>query len=98
VDLTYCVVNTNGRRYLAAGLEAIRDTSPVGLEYEVLVLDNASEDGSAEEVERFKRARNGLGERLRLIALGERAGKAENDSRLLREARGDLCLLLNEDA
>ena len=98
MDLTYCVVNTNGRRYLAACLEAIRDTSPGGLEYEVLVLDNASEDGSVEEVEHFKRAPEGLGERLRLIALGERAGKAENDSRLLREARGELCLLLNEDA
>lgn len=98
MDLTYCVVNTNGRRYLAACLEAIRDTSPDGLEYEVLVLDNASEDGSMEEVERFKSAPDGLGERLALIALGERAGKSENDSRLLREARGELCLLLNEDA
>jgi N-acetylglucosaminyl-diphospho-decaprenol L-rhamnosyltransferase len=98
VELTYCVVNTNGRRYLAACLGAIRGTSPAGLEYEVLVLDNASEDGSVAEVERLKRIRDGLGERLRLIALGERAGKAENDSRLLREARGELCLLLNEDA
>ena len=33
----------------------------------------------------------------RLIALDRRAGKAENDSRLLREARGGFCLLLNED-
>jgi N-acetylglucosaminyl-diphospho-decaprenol L-rhamnosyltransferase len=56
----------------------------------VLVLDNASEDGSADAVrERFPAAR--------LIALEQRTGKAENDSRLLREARGELCLLLNED-
>jgi N-acetylglucosaminyl-diphospho-decaprenol L-rhamnosyltransferase len=97
VDLSYCVVNTNGRRYLPACLNAIRDTVPPGLECEVLVLDNASDDGSAAEIERWNGGPGGLGQRLRLIALGERRGKADNDSRLLREARGELCLLLNED-
>jgi GT2 family glycosyltransferase len=33
-----------------------------------------------------------------LVALEARTGKAENDSTLLRRARGRLCLLLNEDA
>ena len=61
------------------------------MDHEVLVLDNASEDGSAEAVE-------GLGRDIRLIALDRRTGKGENDSTLLREARGDYCLLLNEDA
>jgi N-acetylglucosaminyl-diphospho-decaprenol L-rhamnosyltransferase len=97
VDLTYCVVNTNGRRYLPACLDAIRDHTP-GLEYEVLLLDNASDDGSVDEVERWNAGPEGLGERLRLIALERRTGKAENDSTLLREARGELCLLLNEDS
>jgi len=97
VDLTYCVVNTNGRRYLPACLEAIRAQAVDGLEFEVLVLDNASDDGSAAEVEAWNSGEGGLGERLRLIALDRRAGKAENDSTLLREARGELCLLLNED-
>jgi GT2 family glycosyltransferase len=57
----------------------------------VLVLDNASEDGSADAVRELDGS-------IRLIALEQRAGKAENDSRLLREARGRYCLLLNEDA
>lgn len=88
--LSYCVVNTNGREHLLACLDAIERTHPGGIEAEVLVLDNASEDGSADAV----RARGGD---LRLIALDRRQGKAENDSRLLREARGRYCLLLNED-
>jgi N-acetylglucosaminyl-diphospho-decaprenol L-rhamnosyltransferase len=55
------------------------------------VLDNASDDGSADAVrERFPHAR--------LFALERRTGKAENDSLLLREARGHFCLLLNEDS
>jgi GT2 family glycosyltransferase len=91
-DLSYCVVNTNGRAYLLACLEAIERAHPAGLGREVLVLDNASEDGSAEAVRAL-----GLSD-CRLIALERRSGKAENDSTLLREARGRYCLLLNEDS
>jgi N-acetylglucosaminyl-diphospho-decaprenol L-rhamnosyltransferase len=89
--ISYCVVNTNGRELLMRCLDAIERTHPVGLEREVLVLDNASDDGSAEAV----RARGGD---VRLIALDRRRGKAENDSTLLREARGEYALLLNEDS
>jgi GT2 family glycosyltransferase len=89
--LSYCVVNTNGRELLLACLSAIERTHPAGVEREILVLDNASEDGSAEAVRALK------GD-IRLISLSRRAGKAENDSTLLREARGRYCLLLNEDS
>jgi N-acetylglucosaminyl-diphospho-decaprenol L-rhamnosyltransferase len=90
--ISYCVVNTNGRELLMRCLDAIDRTHPAGVEREVLVLDNASDDGSAEAV----RARGGSD--VRLIALDQRTGKAENDSTLLREARGEYALLLNEDA
>ncbi len=89
--VSYCVVNTNGRETLLACLEAIERTTPSDLEHEILVLDNASDDGSAEAV-------RALGRDIRLIALDRRAGKAANDSRLLREAGGEFCLLLNEDS
>jgi GT2 family glycosyltransferase len=85
------VVNTGGREYLLDCLAAIERTHPDGVEHEVLVLDNASDDGSADAVrERYPGAR--------LFALERRTGKAENDSTLLREARGRYCLLLNEDS
>jgi len=89
--LSYCVVNTNGREYLLACLAAIERAHPEGVEREILVLDNASEDGSAE-------AARALGGEIRLIALERRTGKAENDSTLMREAEGRYCLLLNEDS
>ena len=88
--LSYCVVNTNDRKHLLACLDAIDETVPPGLEHEILVLDNASEDGSAD-------ARRSRGDGIRLIEL-DRAGKAANDSHLLREAKGEFCLLLNEDS
>lgn len=89
--LSYCVVNTNGREYLLACLAAIERTHPEDVEAEILVLDNASDDGSAEAVRQ-------LDGEIRLIALEQRTGKAENDSTLMREARGKYCLLLNEDS
>jgi N-acetylglucosaminyl-diphospho-decaprenol L-rhamnosyltransferase len=88
--LSYCVVNTNGREFLLACLESIARTHPAGVEHEILVLDNASVDGSAAAVrERFPAAE--------LTALEARTGKAVNDSTLLRQARGRYGLLLNED-
>jgi len=89
--LSYCVVNTNGRDYLLACLAAIERTHPAGIGREILVLDNASDDGSADAVRE-------LGDEIRLIALDRRTGKAENDSTLMREAQGRYCLLLNEDS
>lgn len=85
------MVNTNGREDLLACLDAIERTHPPEITHEVLVVDNASDDGSAHAVrERFPAAR--------LFALERRTGKAENDTLLLRESRGGFCLLLNEDS
>ena len=98
MDLSYCVVNTNGRALLLTCLEAIVATHPEGLEAEILVLDNASDDGSAEAAREWIAAATGLGAQARLIELERRTGKAENDSLLLAEALGELCLLLNEDS
>jgi N-acetylglucosaminyl-diphospho-decaprenol L-rhamnosyltransferase len=90
VELSFCVVNTNGGPLLARCLDAIERTAPAEVDWEVLVLDNASDDGSANAA----RGRHGV----RLIELGRRTGKAANDSTLLQAASGRFCLLLNEDA
>ena len=84
------MVNTNGGPLLARCLDAIERTTPADVDYEVLVLDNASTDGSAATA----RGRP----RVRLIELDRRTGKAANDSTLLQAASGRFCLLLNEDA
>jgi GT2 family glycosyltransferase len=90
-ELSYCVVNTNGREYLLACLAAIEATHPAGVEREVLVLDNASTDGSADAVRT-------LGGEVELIERERPAGKAANDSLLMERAKGRYCLLLNEDS
>jgi GT2 family glycosyltransferase len=84
-------VNTNGREDLLACVDSIfRHPPPV--EFEVTVIDNASEDGSAAAV------RDAHGDRIQLVELDRRRGKADNDSALVKRARGRYCLLLNEDS
>ena len=92
IELSFCVVNTSQRELLLRGLDAIaRERAALPFATEVLVLDNGSRDGSAEAA----RAHPAVDE---VIALGERRGKALNDSELMRRARGRYALLLNEDS
>jgi GT2 family glycosyltransferase len=92
IELSYCVVNTSQRDLLMRGLDAIaRERDALPFTTEVLVLDNGSRDGSAEAA----REHPAVDE---VIELGERRGKALNDSELLQRARGRYALLLNEDS
>ena len=89
--ISFCVVNTNGRDHLLACVDSIL-RHPPAVEFEIAVIDNASDDGSAAAL------REAHGERVELIELEQRRSKAENDSELMRRARGRYCLLLNEDS
>lgn len=93
VEISYCVVNTSQRELLLRGLDAIGREREAGLPFatEVIVLDNGSRDGSAQAA----RGHPAVDE---TIALGERRGKALNDSLLMARARGRYALLLNEDS
>jgi GT2 family glycosyltransferase len=85
-------VNTEQRELLVRCLDAIaaeRDALP--FETEVLVLDNASTDGSAGAARHHPVVTE-------VIALRQRRGKGENDTALLQRARGRYALLLNEDS
>ena len=92
VELSYCIVNTSQRELLLRGLDAIaQEREKVPFATETIVLDNGSRDGSAQAAS----AHPAVDE---AIALDQRRGKADNDSELLRRARGRYALLLNEDS
>src|SRR3954452_18228853 len=92
VELSFCVVNTEQRGLLRYCLDAIaRERATVDFETEVLVLDNASQDGSVDVARRHPVTTE-------VIALPQRRGKAANDSHLLQRSTGRFCLLLNEDS
>lgn len=92
IEVSYCIVNTEQRALLERCLDAIeREQRELPFATEVLVLDNASRDGSVG----MARAHPVTTE---LIRREQRRGKAENDSTLMQRARGRYCLLLNEDS
>lgn len=91
-ELTFCIVNTQQRELLVRCLDAVAaEQERLPFPTEVLVLDNASTDGSAGAARRHPATDE-------VIALEQRRGKAENDTALLQRARGRYGLLLNEDS
>jgi N-acetylglucosaminyl-diphospho-decaprenol L-rhamnosyltransferase len=92
VEVSYCVVNTEQRKLLVRCLNAIAaEQEALDFETEVLVLDNASRDGSVGAARNHPATTE-------LVARSRRRGKGENDSELLQRAHGRYCLLLNEDS
>jgi GT2 family glycosyltransferase len=92
VEVSFCVVNTEQRELLLRCLDAIAaERAALPFDSEVLVLDNASADGSAVAARNHDTVTE-------VIALRQRRGKGENDTALLQRARGRYALLLNEDS
>lgn len=92
VELSYCVVSTEGRRLLRYCLDAIaRERASVPFDTEVLVLDNASSDDSAQAA-RDHPATSAV------IEQPTRRGRGANDAALLERAVGRFCLLLDQDS
>ena len=84
MSLTVSIVNHNGRETLLPLLAALSGE-------DVVVLDNASEDGSVAAVrEQFPH--------VRVIEQPYRAGFGANHNRVIRETTGDFVLLLSHDA
>ena len=84
-DVSVSLVNTNSRELLLACLESLEGTG-----VEIVVLDNASEDGSAAAVrERFPTAR--------VIEQRHRAGFGANHNTVIRATTGRFVFVLNED-
>ncbi len=62
-------------------------------DYELLVLDNASTDGTVERL----RAEAASDERIRLVESSENLGYARAHNRNIAAARGEFVCLLNQD-
>jgi GT2 family glycosyltransferase len=84
-SISVSLVNTNSRALLLACLDSLR-----GEQAEIVVLDNASEDGSTDAVrERFPD--------VRVIAQDFRAGFGANHNTVIRATDGRYVYVLNED-
>jgi len=84
------LVNYNGLKWLQLCLHSLLDTDYP--EFEILVVDNASTDGSVDYLER-----NYYSDRIRMIKLDENLGFCEGCNIGFRESRGEIIALLNTD-
>lgn len=88
--LSVCIVNWNTCEELRACLSALRVHPPLNAAMEVIIVDNASADGSAAMAAReFPEAS--------VIVNSVNRGYAAGNNRGLRQATGDCLLLLNPD-
>jgi len=89
VELSVVIVSYNGRDYLQRCLRSLLEHA-WGLEYEVVVVDNASQDGSADMVaEEFPS--------VRLLRRPTNAGLSIALNQGIRLSGGDMTVLLNPD-
>ena len=86
-DISVVIVNWNRRDYLRACLESL--TRQRGADFEVIVVDNASSDGSAE----MARAEFGV----RVIANAANQGFCRANNQAFAAARGRFIAVLNND-
>ena len=87
--LSIVIVSFNARTDLVNCLLSLEKAPPSTDGHEIIVVDNASTDGSAEAAERIAG--------VRVIRVGRNAGFAAANNAGIRESRGDLLLLLNSD-
>ena len=85
------IVNHENRDAVLASLAALAEDDTRDAEIEVIVVDNASQDGSVDAI------RNAFPD-VEVVARGDRAGYGANHNVALRRASGRYVLLLNDDA
>ena len=88
--MSVAVLSWNGRAHLESLRPSIEALEAPGVEWELLVLDNGSSDGTADWV-------RSSWPRARLIESATNLGFAAGNRRLVEEARGDAVAFLNND-
>ena len=88
-ELSVIIVNYNGKAYLLRTLESIFKNL-TNLDYEVVVVDNDSSDGSVESVKKAFPS-------VKLIALPYNTGFSRGNNEGVRQASGRYLLILNND-
>jgi GT2 family glycosyltransferase len=91
--VSVAVLSWNGRHHLETCLEALAAQRDPGVDWEVLVLDNGSTDGTAA----WLRERWGRDRRVRLVESPVNLGFCAGNNRLAAESDADAVALLNND-
>ncbi|MDD5148720.1 MAG: glycosyltransferase family 2 protein [Candidatus ainarchaeum sp.] len=86
------VLNWNGKEFIKKCLESIKKFSPAG-QYEVIVIDNGSKDGSVEMLQQMKKQ----GYLHKLVLNPENLGFSKGNNQGFEIAEGEFFFMLNND-
>jgi GT2 family glycosyltransferase len=89
IDLSICLVNVNSREMTLRCLRSIEEHTE-GVPYEIILVDNASKDGSAEQIGREFPS-------VQIIRFAQLQGFSANSNAAIRRSVGRYVLLLNND-
>ncbi len=89
MKFSICIPNYNYERYLGRTIQSVLDQH--GVDFEVLLSDNASTDGSLDVVRRFQDAR------IHIHVNAVNVGFSANLDRAARMAAGDFMIMLSSD-
>ena len=87
-DISIIIVNYNTLHVLRPCLDSIIEQT-IGIDYEIIVVDNGSTDGSIEALS--------ADSRITLISTGENLGFGRANNKGLEQAKGEYIFFLNSD-
>lgn len=94
IDTSIIIVNYNGRNIIKECLHALEEQSYKA--FEIIIVDNASQDGSVGDIERFLE-KSILSEKTKLIRVNKNLGFAGGNTTGLNYCTGKYIALLNND-
>lgn len=94
-EITVVIPNYNGMKYLPECMTSLCERQENAPEYEVLIIDNASADGSVEYLEKEWCRKSGV--RVSLIPMPENTGFCHAVNLGIRKAQSPYVILLNND-
>jgi len=85
------IVNYNGKEYISRCLEAVCRSSYTNIE--IIIVDNGSEDGSVETLNKYRRKNS----QIKLVLLNKNYGPSYARNRGVSESKGDYLAFLDND-
>ncbi len=96
-DLSIIIVSYNTVNYLKSCLISIFETAPRSLDFEVIVVDNNSKDGTVKEVQSSKFKVQNESSKFKIIANKDNLGFSKANNIGVKESTGEFILFLNPD-
>lgn len=96
-DVSIIIVSYNTKEFVKQCIDSIVKTTPKTISYEIILVDNASSDGTVEEIQNSKLKSQNYNSKLKIIKNKENVGFSKANNIGIKESSGKYVLFLNPD-